>query len=289
MTATPAISRRALARAAIASTLLLAATAGGIWAARRLAGWLHARPEYALNFDEIALDPPPPAWLKGGAKGLLDEVRRKAALPERISAVGVDLDALTVAFKLGSPWVERVERVWRPGGNRLSARLVYREPVALVPFRSGPILLTSKAIVVPIEDVDLAALPAPPIPIWTLGPEVEARNGLTLKVAAVVEGPYSDEVPAAAAALAGFVGARRSGPGSLPVAKILTDGTRLGLVLEGKTRVVWRKPDDPDPGDDRRWQHLLKWVETNGSTRLAVPGTYLDVGPSGVRVKQAAP
>jgi len=272
-------------RFAIVASLVLVGIAVATWCGQYLAAWLHARPEFAVDFDQITLDPPPPAWLKGGAPALLARVRRESALPERVPALELDLGRLESALKLGSPWVERVEKVWRPGGKRLAVRLIYREPVAVVPQKSTPILLTAGAIVVPIVEVDLARLPVPPMPILRLGPELEVREGLTLRAAATVDGTYSDEIPRAAASLAAFARDRRSGHSGLPVDKVMVNKDGLWLELDGGTRVFWGRWLDPSPGDGRRWRALVDWAQANGSPCLKDPKKeFLYIVAGGVEI-----
>ena len=64
-----ALGRLGQAIAGVAS-LLAAVVVGGHWAARLSVAWLHAQPEYQLDFRKIVLVPPPPPWIRLGALGL---------------------------------------------------------------------------------------------------------------------------------------------------------------------------------------------------------------------------
>lgn len=125
--------------------------------AGHMAGWIHRQSSYQLPFHEIDLDPPPPAWIRGGREELLETIR-EGRWPDRISVAEVDLKHLADDFRLFSPWVVRVESIRRSYPNALTVRLAYRKPCAL--YRTArtrePILLDRHASILPLVDVEPA-------------------------------------------------------------------------------------------------------------------------------------
>ena len=110
-------------RAAMAALAVLAAClVVGSGLPDRLRGVVDARPEYAWSLDAIALDPPPPDWLRDGRAVLLDGARPALERFEGGSALDDDLlPAIERAFK-NLRWVERVERVRQAYPNKVTVR-----------------------------------------------------------------------------------------------------------------------------------------------------------------------
>ena len=121
---------------------------------RNAHSWLGEQPPYQVPFESIVLDPPPPAWYRGGQAGFLREVRRASRMPETIPVLGLKEDELKRAFENNSPWIEKVQRVhYRPLG--VTVRPVYRRPVALVETSSHHVyLVDASGIILPHQDLD---------------------------------------------------------------------------------------------------------------------------------------
>jgi hypothetical protein len=119
--------------------------------------WLGHQAQYQLSFDRIELAPETPRWYLGGSQAFLERVRLGAGEPENIAVLDVARDRLALAFKKYA-WVEEVLKVaYPPGQIRLEIR--YRQPVARVQLRGGEKkLIDRNAVILPAEDVDLAAL-----------------------------------------------------------------------------------------------------------------------------------
>ena len=102
----------------------------------RSSRWLHGRQQYKVEFREIVLDPPAPAWYRWGSKGFLDRVRAAARSPRRMPALDLDLRKLVLTFQRYS-WVKQVGGARLTHPNRLVVRLTYREPVARLRCRES--------------------------------------------------------------------------------------------------------------------------------------------------------
>lgn len=153
----PALPRIGLALLAVAGASALVLVLGS-FVTGRLVAYLHGQPQYRFEFRDIILDPPPPAWFRGGAPALLERVRQNAAELEGRSVLDLDLDRVLRAFRLDC-WVEKADRIAHRPTNRVSVRLAYREPVAsYVPSTALPpgrwILVDRDAVILPAEDVE---------------------------------------------------------------------------------------------------------------------------------------
>src|SRR5262245_1289242 len=62
----------------VGGALLVALSILGYLSSQGILGairWLHRQPQYQVKFQDIELEEPPPPWLRGGAEGLLRQVR----------------------------------------------------------------------------------------------------------------------------------------------------------------------------------------------------------------------
>ena len=216
---------------------------------------LHARPEHQIAFAEIELVPPPPAWIKGGAVGLLEEARRGANMPERFGALDIDKARIRNALALHSPWVRAVDRVELSYPNRIAVAIRYREPVAFTYWKAGdPTFdLDAEGVIlprfdaegrraagmVPIAAEDRRPIDARPGRYWSsIGPGGEVREP---------DPPIRD-----ATALARFL---RSGP-IAEAEDDLPPGWAIGKIYLPRgpdpslfvvTRAEPGRPEDPNP------------------------------------------
>jgi hypothetical protein len=264
----PAVTRLTLA---IVATLLLLALilAGGARGFRAAVGWLHSQPESVCRFRDIQLEPSPPPWIKSGRGGLLERVLTESGSPEHLPVLDLDLGEIEKAFKLHSPWVERVERVERAYPNRLTVRLRYREPVGEARWENHlPVLVDREAVILPLDDLDRKAA-GPLILITPVEPPLDARPGRFWGI-----GESSGELArpepkvAAAARLAAFFKERQNLPGAVPpewrIVGIHVD-FKPGLVAEAanKTLIFWGEPPGRErPGDatpEQKWVLLREW------------------------------
>jgi hypothetical protein len=279
-------------RLAAAVVLAVATLWLGVLGARRGAvavrAWLHAQPAYQVRFDAIALDPPPPDWLRPGANGLLEGVRKGAGRPETLALLDLDLDALAQDFRRESPWVRAVRGIDRAYPDRLVVALEYRRPVALLRLGKRRIVLDADGVVLPEEAVDLAR--AGPLVLLALagtaeaGAPLDARPGRVLGLAPAGAPPAEPaRVPAALAGLLRKRGAvaasgtkAPAGDGGPAVAAIQTDAQgRLWVELAGGSLVHWgradgtREPGDPD--DSQKLDALAAWLRDHPAERPIPP------------------
>lgn len=132
---------------------------GFTWAATHVAGWLASRDAYQCAFREIRLEPPPPDGLAIDSATLLEQVRTRAELPERISILNADLGALGDAFKIHGPWFEKIGRVEVENPNIIRVRVdAYRTPVARIARKGKPDLIIDRhAVFLPAEELTESA------------------------------------------------------------------------------------------------------------------------------------
>ncbi len=90
--------RRAIRVLAILSVLVLC-TYLGYRAMLALHAWLGEQPAYQVPFASIVLDPPPPGWYRGGSAGFLEDVRRRARMPETVAVLGLEPEELKHVFE----------------------------------------------------------------------------------------------------------------------------------------------------------------------------------------------
>jgi hypothetical protein len=258
-----------------------------------LIGWLGKRPEHTLRFEEIQIEPTPPAYIRSGAAGLLARVRQAAGFPEAMSALSLGPGEVRRAFALGSPWVEAVEAVELAGHpNRLTVRLRYREPVAWIGPPEGPTFLDGNGVVLPGDDLDLAqagplariegrSWPAAPRAGVALDPS-DTASGRVLRSAVRLAG-FTRQMAASERHLEGRITAIdvRHGP------RWLYCRTAAGLW------VLWgASPEDEAPGQPtatRKWRWLQEWLARRADVTARRSDSYLAFGPTGPELRPRLP
>jgi hypothetical protein len=291
---TPMVRRLAVGRLALWILAGLLATglffAGGSRVVQSAVTWLHQQDQYKLNFRDIALEPDPPAWIKGGREGLLRRVQTRSRLPESLSTLELDLQALAIDFRRESPWFVSVNRVEIARPNRLTVRVAYRRPAAYVRLGRDRVVLDGDGVVLPEDELDLDAT-GPLIELRGLWPQkldtesVEALPGKALQWLGnpVANGESSPQTASAASRLAGFfiekeaVGPR---PEKKVVIKVLhQDGELYYAETSEAAMIRWGKaPGSEDPGDlsaERKWETLIKWAAGHSLKEVKYPA-YLD-------------
>ncbi|MFO0957884.1 MAG: hypothetical protein U0800_10560 [Isosphaeraceae bacterium] len=282
------LSRRRLVRAGLVTGL----TTAGLVLARlgwlRGERWLETRPARRLPFTEIALDPPPPKWIKGGPSALLSEVRRGSGLPEAIDALAIPADDLRRAFRNHSHWVAEVGTIRRTYPNKVSVAIRYREPVAEVV--DGKLrtlaLLDDEAIVLPDDSVQRGAAG-----ILVRIDVKEAPGGIRIGRAWPGPGRVEDITQpdpdmADLCKLAGFIkqAERARGADAIGFKQIKwVDGLGLFLVSDKNKWLRWRtkvasEPSTADPEDAEKWRRLGEWLQEDKP--WPSPGGYLYFDPN---------
>jgi hypothetical protein len=265
----------------------------GSFAFESLSASLHRQPVYSFEFRAIGLDPPPPAWYRGGAPAFLERVRSESKEPERQSVLDLDLERLARAFRLDC-WVRQVVRVRRSYPNQVVVRLVYREPVAFVTVREGrTIVLDQDGVVVPRKDIE----PGPNSPlIQVFGLDLapgSSREGETVKRTSEIEGIEEvDEAVVAGARLAAFLRTVQSSvtPGPEPMGRFsIHAGDRNNLWIQYGDSLLfrWREPPGREtPGElpaTSKWRILREWIEKNGPAALNGAAHHFDITRAGIR------
>jgi hypothetical protein len=282
--ASPVVRRLALGRlawglvagAAVLGLLVLA----GKRAMDSATAWLHSRPEHLLPFGSIALEPSPPAWILSGSSGLLEQVRTRSRLPEQLAVYDLDPGRLAEDFQRESPWVRSVRGIERAYPNRLTVRLEYRQPVAVLrpsgPTRA-PIYLDRDGVVLPSDDLDPAGA-GRLVLLKVAAPEgatVTPNEGRLIRIepgpGPKTTGNVRPELAQEAARLAAFF--RDHGalavdpPPTVAVDAIHADAGGIWVQLADQKILRWGSPPgseakgEPDAG--RKWTLLNEWVVRN--------------------------
>lgn len=188
--------QRPLRRLVIALLLVGGLTGGAYYGWQRVGAQITQGPEYLLEPEQIAINPPPP-WIRA-------DVRGEAIRDGGLSGLSLLDRELTVkiarAFSLHT-WVENVRRVKKEQANpaRVAVELTYRKPVAMVEVtindRPGLLPVDVHAVLLPPGDfsaeqardylrVSLAnAMPAGPVGTPWGDPRVDGAA----RVAAVLD------------------------------------------------------------------------------------------------------
>jgi hypothetical protein len=273
----PAARRLAVSRLVLALAALGLALGGGFLAARLLRGWLHGQPQYRLRFLEIVLEPPPPAWYRGGAAGFLERVRARVQRPETVSLLDEDLGELRRDFRYDA-WVKKVDKVEvraparSPGDRRLLVRLVYRKPVAVARRSAAPeVILDGDGVILAGADIDRdAAGPLIVINGEGLAPPVDPRPGEVWKSNDGSGGlAQGDPRVLGAARLADFLTSVQVGAARAPAVRFesiyATDPRGLWARTAEKTWILWGEPPGAEtPGRlraEEKWAMLRNRVD----------------------------
>jgi hypothetical protein len=300
LVASPAVRRLAVNRvglAVVASIAILGlVVAAGTLARRSASEFLQRQPEYQLAFKEIALEPPPPAWYRGGTEGFLKRVREEAREEESFSVLGVDLARLDRAFRLYA-WVEKVEQVTRSYPNRVVVRLAYREPVAVA--HSGDqaaVVVDRDGVILPRGEIEWEAA-GPLILIAGLPPPVDPRPGRFWKSGDAAKGTVqADERVLAAARLAAFLKSKQARPeSSIPALRFMAlhPEVKRQIFVEcaSMMMILWGDaPGEEPPGQltaEARWTMLRDWVKENPARVVEHP-SYLHFTKTGVSIQHVA-
>lgn len=274
-----------------------AAVAGGIlllvvlaWISSRVGAWLAAREGYQCAFREIRLDPPPPDYIAVDASTLLEQVRAKAQLPEKISILDPDLDGLRKALALHGPWFEKVERVIVEHPNIIRAKVAYRRPVARVPRPkqadrsllpdTTDLIVDAQSVFLPTAELTASTpliwispfnkrepqleVPIPPDPkpgtVWVRPAPAETRVG-------IAERRILDATALATFLLDHRPVAGQDEPARAWVNQLLinpTDPRGLFILARKNTWAFWGVPvgrEPPgSPGAEQKWEHLRDWI-----------------------------
>ncbi len=119
-------------------------------AVRRSLPRLESRPEYAVTAESVEVVDPP-AWIP---RSFVARTLDRAELPLPMSLLDESLVAdLAGAFER-SPWVADVEEVRKHADGRVVAKLVFREPVAVVRLDRVSYPVDAHGILLPAEDFD---------------------------------------------------------------------------------------------------------------------------------------
>jgi hypothetical protein len=240
----------------------------GVWhLGSRATSWVRHQDAYWVPFEEIALEPPPPAWYQGGAPAFLAHVREAAMVKsDRVPTLEGDPGRLTLVFQK-SPWVRKVVQVRRAYPRRLVVKLEYRDPVAWSP-EQPEWLIDRDGVVLPAKDVSRDALGGL-IRLEHLGRPYEPRPGRAWQTydeagKRVREDPRAGAAGRLAEFLRSHGAARaRNSPPEVIALLLTANENDLFVQFEKATRVQWGKPpgseSHDEPTADEKWANLREW------------------------------
>lgn len=255
----------------LAALVLLAVLGSHI--VRRAIVYVHAHPTYQLSYHDVVLDPPPPAWFRGGPPAFLEQVWGRSAEPRTFSSLDLDKERLTLLFQW-CPWVKAVLRVEVGYPKRVVVGLKYREPVA--EFDVSGAWVDCDGVLLPPDDIDREAV-APRIGLHGFPPPSALRYGEKWGRGEPEKGGFEPEPRVVeAAALAGFLKMRLNDLDShmprKPSAVVQLRGKR-GLIVQitcgdslpDSLLIYWGNDPEADLfvrdfDDPQKWTMLCDWV-----------------------------
>jgi hypothetical protein len=259
--------------------------------------WLGDQAAYQVPFRSIVLDPPPPAWYRGGSAEFLENVRRRAGMPETIPLLKFKPDELQDAFKL-SPWTQEVLQITHhPLG--LTIRLNYHRPVAIVVTSSHQEYLVDRsAIILPLEEVDRERLEQDHDLIRIRGDglldPLDPQPGIVWKPkAGLTDIADGNHHIADAAELADFLAGKahsldKAANPALNIRYINPmDKDQRGQFLRNaeSTYILWGEaPGKEGPrslGAEKKWERLCEWSRTE-KNRILPQRDYWEITAAGV-------
>ncbi|MFO0954229.1 MAG: hypothetical protein U0835_24340 [Isosphaeraceae bacterium] len=275
----------------LVAVILLAA---GQAVTRRLVQYVRDQPAYQVHYRAILLEPPVPAWFRGGREAFLDQVWKGSVEPTSFSALDLDGPRLLNLFRR-NPWVRRplgVRTVGYP--SQVVVQLEYRTPVALARLPGGSKLaVDAEAVLLPREQIDLEA--AEPL-IWLdyFDAPASPEMGVRWNRVDASQGTKPDERVAQAARLAEFLRSRAGElaalvprPFFLHILAFKESGLYVQITCGDRVMVWW---DDPKASEavrefDATGSGRCSASSSAGSPRPA-PGqvVYLEYTRNGLRV-----
>ena len=112
---------------------------------------LSQREEYRIHTREIRIADRP-SWVP---HDLVDQVIRRAELPEELSLLDADLSPRLAEAFLKSPWVTGV-RILKKVPARIEVELTFRRPAAMVQVEQGLYAIDGEGVLLPTGDFSAA-------------------------------------------------------------------------------------------------------------------------------------
>lgn len=122
------------------------------WLARQLPE-LRDRHEYRLPLKNVVLDPAPALPIPDD---LIEQVQRRSELPETMSVLDPSIPKRLAKAFAEHPWIARVIEVRNEHPAKVTVRVEYRKPVALIQIKSGFYAVDRDGILLPPRDFSAA-------------------------------------------------------------------------------------------------------------------------------------
>ena len=280
-----------------------------------LRAWVHDRPEYRLDPDEVRLDPPPPPWLRRGPEILFKDVASILGGAESASSLDLDLGAIASVLKK-IPWVEEIISVRRRYPAGITVAIAYRRPVAFTMVkevdteghsRTITYFIDARGVILdripPGDNVDPKALPELIELAYLKAPAIEEPGNSWSRPGAGDDLPAPDEAALEAAALAEFLldraaedgwpvtpdGRTRCRPVAISLGGDEEEQRKNILVrIDGDQETIWILwSEDPSqalragPDAMKKWRIFQDWVGRGGLSKDP-DGDYLRFSIAGL-------
>jgi len=220
--------------------------AGVIFGGQALRSQLRQHDRYTTAFADIECAPP--EGMKQAQ--FLEEVRRKADLPERLPVLDEALSARLQAAFAEHPWVEEVEEVQVGRDRRIEVHLRFRIPALVVPLADGTRAVDGNGVLLP------ATANVTGLPVWR-GPSVLPGGKAGDR--------WGDAALEGAAQVAGLL---RPHQEKMRLAAALSTNGEVVLTTMNGSRIVWgRAPGKEKEGEATatvKCERLLEHCRKNG-------------------------
>jgi hypothetical protein len=219
---------------------------GVIIGGQALRSQLRQHDRYTTAFADIDCAPPE------GTKQpqFLEEVRKKAALPDRLPVLDEELAGRLKAAFADHPWVEEVEQVQVGRDRKIEIHLRYRTPALAVPLADGIRAVDGHGILLP------ATANAAGLPVW---------RGPSALPAGKAGEQWGDTALEGAAQAAGLLRAHQE---KMHLAAALTTNGEVVLTTKNGSRVLWGRPPGKEKDGEAmatvKCDRLLQHCRKNG-------------------------
>jgi hypothetical protein len=220
--------------------------AGVILGGQALRSQLRQHDRYTTAFADIECAPPDGMM----QAQFLEEVRRRADLPERLPVLDEELAARLKAAFAQHPWVEEVEEVRVGRDRKIDVRLCYRRGALAIPLADGTCAVDGNGVLLP------ATASVKGLPVW---------RGPTVLPGGKAGDRWGDAALEGAAQVAGLL---RPHQEKMHLAAALTTSGEVILTTKSGSRILWGRPPGTEKDGEAtatvKCERLLEHCRKNG-------------------------